>query len=254
LNEKIENIIHKFSPISIKEVEQIKMPDRIDTKFVFSSHKLEKILAQVIHEYKILDIENQRKQTYSTYYFDTPVKSFYHHHHQGKGNRYKIRVRHYHYTNDEFFELKTKNNKAVTRKKRIELNGSFNPTVDLPACLKKVGLDENMPLEFSISNKFTRISLASPENTERVTIDFNLSFKKEDKEISLPYLIICEVKTNKKYSKSILYKLLKSEHIQPTRISKYVVGNILLDEKIKMNRFKKKMLILKKIENEYNAT
>lgn len=253
MNEAIEHNIDALDVISLDEINKIDLPRRIDTKFVFHKNHLAEILKSIQHDYQIQVIEGKRKQNYSTYYYDTPTKSFYFHHHQGKGNRFKIRVRHYHVSKDIFFEMKKKNNRNVTRKKRIRIHEQFEPG-KLPEYLKNVGLDENMHLELSLANAFTRITLASRKRDERVTIDFDLSFTRNEKEVSLPYLVICEIKTNRKYSKSVLYKLLKQKHFKPTRISKYVVGNILFDKKLKKNRFKEKMRILKKIENEYAIT
>jgi len=252
VNKNITHIIDHFSPISLNDVDtKILLPNRIDTKFIFSSHILNHILAQLADEYQILEINNEKWQTYSTFYYDTPEKKFYFHHHQGKANRYKIRIRHYHTTKDVFFELKSKSNLSITRKKRIRLSEQINYDAELPQLLKKVGIHDDLNLELSLANKFTRITLANVEKNERATIDFDLSFTKNGEEIGLPYLVICEVKTNKKFSNSTLYKVLKTQRIYPTRISKYVVGNILFDQKLKKNRFKEKMILLKKIENEY---
>lgn len=244
-------ILNNFETISLKNIDRISLPNRIDTKFVFHISHLNQILTELSKVYKILVLNDERVQTYSTYYFDTPKKDLYFHHHQGRANRYKIRVRRYHTTRDVFFELKTKSNKSITRKKRIRIEPDTNAAEKLPELLQKVGLQNNMDLDFSISNSFNRISLANVENTERATIDFDLSFEKNNENISLPFLVICEIKTNKKYSNSVLYKVLKKNKIYPMRISKYIVGNILFDKNLKHNRFKEKMIILNKIKNEY---
>ena len=50
---------------------------------------------------------------------------------------------------------------------------------------------------------------------------------------------------------SPFYQLIKEKQIRPNRISKYCIGVIKLfgKENVKYNRFKKKLIKLKKIEN-----
>ena len=86
---------------------------------------------------------------------------------------------------------------------------------------------------------------------ERLTFDINLEFKWEEEEKKFPSLVIAELKQERKNRNSPFYKLMRSKGIRPYRISKYCIGAIELydTKKLKYNRFKKKLLKLKKINN-----
>ena len=82
---------------------------------------------------------------------------------------------------------------------------------------------------------------------ERVTIDTNLRFKNNTHEISLPGLSIIEVKRDKAVGISPFSQILRDLHIRPYRISKYIMGNVLLNPNLKHNRFLKKIVTVNKI-------
>ena len=103
-------------------------------------------------------------------------------------------------------------------------------------------------------NNFSRITLVNPEFTERITIDFQLKLSNQKTEVDLPFLCICEIKTDRKISLSGFFGILKQQRIYPEKISKYVLGIVYLEKGVKKNRFKKKLLTLKKIENEHITT
>ena len=57
----------------------------------------------------------------TTLYFDTPDRQMYAEHQRGRKNRQKIRVRRYESSGVSFLEVKRKNNKGRTDKKRMEI-------------------------------------------------------------------------------------------------------------------------------------
>jgi VTC domain-containing protein len=255
VNNEIENIINNFNSVSLEEIDSVKLQKRVDTKFVFNRQKLPAILKEISQFYKVLEINGEKYQTYETDYYDTEVKKSYTDHHNGKLNRYKIRIRKYLNTKDEFFEIKYKNNKKVTIKKRFQIEG---PVKDKMEIVTK-GLEnrkdiENKDVQLTLSNSFDRITLVNQIDKERITIDLNLSFNTLESSKSVDRIVICEIKTNRSSSKSYLSKVFKSHKIYPIRISKYVLGSMLLYPDIKKNRFKEKLLILKKTENEHVLT
>ena len=52
-----------FSPISLKEMDNVALLKRVDTKFLTTEKKLLEILEIISSEYQILDINNKRKGT-----------------------------------------------------------------------------------------------------------------------------------------------------------------------------------------------
>jgi hypothetical protein len=92
---------------------------------------------------------------------------------------------------------------------------------------------------------------------ERVTIDIELNFESADKEISLPNLVIVEVKREKTSKKSALLSLLKENKIRASNFSKYAIGSVLTSPELRYNKFKNNLLYLNKIHpdgNIWNST
>ena len=69
----------------------------------------------------ILQIDGKRKHDYKSLYFDTEDRKFYNDHHNQRVNRYKVRYREYVDSGLVFLEIKCKNNKGKTIKKRLML-------------------------------------------------------------------------------------------------------------------------------------
>ena len=107
----LNGVLSRFHPITLGEMDGVRLLDRLDTKFTFNRTLLTGILEEMMKDYSILDIEGRRVSRYETIYFDTPEHLFYLHHHNGKLNRYKIRFRKYVDSGDTFFEIKLKNNR-----------------------------------------------------------------------------------------------------------------------------------------------
>ena len=112
-------LLNDFQGVSLKELDKVKLLDRQDTKFVFNQVQLPLILERIKPLYRILEINNDRIFTYDTTYFDTDDFLFYNQHHNENRKRFKVRFRKYSSNNKSFFEIKIKNNKNRTLKKRL---------------------------------------------------------------------------------------------------------------------------------------
>lgn len=95
---EINHIIAKFNPVSLDEIDEVKLMSRIDRKYWFHITSLPQILEQTLADYHILEIEGQRLMEYQTTYFDTSNNSIYLKHHNRKMNRHKVRKRKYNST------------------------------------------------------------------------------------------------------------------------------------------------------------
>ena len=91
----INNILSSFEPISLNQMEEVKLMNRTDTKFVFEYSLLEKVMEEIKAHYYVLDISGVRLNAYRSLYFDTEDFKFYFEHHNGKKNRNKVRYREY---------------------------------------------------------------------------------------------------------------------------------------------------------------
>lgn len=245
----LNDILNNFPPITLKEMDGVKLMDRTDTKYVFKLDNLQGFLDEIMNDYRILDVNGNRISRYESLYFDTLNFDLYHSHHRGKPNRYKVRCRKYVESELNFFEVKFKNNKGRTIKDRVKQKSIDGIIKDKAEDL----LNEKTPLlavhlEAKLWVNYSRITLVNKNSPERVTIDINLNFKNNEHDKTIDNLVIAEVKQDKIVSSSFI-RLMKRHHIREGSISKYCFGVISLYEKIKHNNFKPNLILLKKILN-----
>jgi hypothetical protein len=246
LHQELTEILAKYRPITLEEMDSVKLMNRTDTKYFFHADVLKEILNKAMESYRVLEINHVRQFNYLTTYFDTPELKLYHEHLNGKLNRYKIRQRRYDATGTEFFEVKFKNNKGRTLKSRIEnnLDTELNELTD--KFLRKKTPYECGQLQKAIMNDFIRITLVNNEKTERATLDYNVSFSTNSKEHSCPQLGIAEIKQDNLSGPSPLVKILRELKLRPEGISKYCLGVASLYDNVKINTLKPRLL---KIQN-----
>lgn len=240
-------ILKTFDTITLGEMDSVKLMDRTDTKFVFKFSELADVLNQLQPFYKVLEVNNTKVSKYESLYFDTENLELYHKHQAGKLNRYKIRFRKYVESNLNFFEVKFKNNKGRTIKTRVkqdQVESRIQKTAEELLHEKTNLISED--LKPTIWVNYSRITLVNKITPERVTIDLNLHFKKEEEIKYIENLIIAEVKQDST-SASPFMKLMKQMHIRRGSISKYCFGIITFFDKIKQNNFKPKLITIKKI-------
>jgi len=184
-----------FEPISLKEMDTVKLMDRTDTKFTFTENELEKVLLMVKDDYKVLEVEGKRQSAYKTLYYDTDNLKMYLNHHNGHLNRYKIRHRTYVDSDTGYLEVKFKNNKGRTIKERIKKKLTpMNWEKDTGDFLLAKTPFSPEVLKPTLWVNYKRITLVSKNNTERVTIDVDLEFINEGLTQNLNSLVIAEVK------------------------------------------------------------
>ncbi len=249
---KIISALDSIESISLKEMDNVKLMRRTDVKYVFHVRELADILKTVAPAYKVLEIKGSKVQPYETMYFDTDEDEMYHLHQCGRANRHKVRVREYMNSRMRFLEVKNKNNKGETIKSRIKYFEDYSKMGETEeAFLKKVtpySLDDLRP---RLNNRFTRLMLVSKHIEERITIDFNLAFLPNDQDEWEEYESLCivEVKRNIGEKRSDFVEVLNQKKIHPMRFSKYCMGLALLNKSIKQNRFKPRLMKIKKMEN-----
>lgn len=67
----IEDIIRSFEPISLTQMESVKLMNRIDTKYAVPMAVLPAILEAAQADYYAQEIDGKRIATYDTMYYDT---------------------------------------------------------------------------------------------------------------------------------------------------------------------------------------
>jgi hypothetical protein len=116
-------------------------------------------------------------------------------------------------------------------------------------------LNEKSPLaesglEPKIWVNYVRITLASKDFKERLTLDLNLTFKNNQEEVTHENLVIAEVKQSRA-GQSAFNKLMKEHHIRRGSISKYCFGIASMFRDLRANNFKEQ---IKKITQTTYAT
>ena len=143
--------------------------------------------------------------------------------------------------------------KGKTNKKRITSTQNNSLNEAQKAFLSEWITEDLEQLSTSLENTFQRVTLVHKREQERVTIDFNLNYVLENQSIPLPEQVIIEIKQSRVNRNSVISKLLRSKLIRPLRLSKYCIGCILMDDGLKYNRFKSKLLKINQIQNVWNS-
>jgi hypothetical protein len=240
-------LLNNFEPISLAEMDCVKLMDRTDMKFILSFDKLQPVIKALSDHYSILTINKLRVFSYRTDYFDTPKLDMFFDHHNGKLNRFKIRQREYLESHLSFLEVKFKSNKGRVIKDRIERTYTDQNTFS--GFINKHTPYNPEDLNLKLINRFNRFTLVDKSMRERVTIDFNLAFADNLHELWFRGLVIIEVKQNKADKQSVIFNVLKNNSIRPASISKYCLGMSMLNQTSKVNNFKKTILMINKISH-----
>ena len=257
----MQEILNRYEPITLEEMKDIRLMNRIDTKFVTTVPVLKQLLTIAQDDYYVQETGGLRISPYYTLYFDTADCAMYNRHEAGYIVRQKLRIRSYVDAGLNFLEVKTKNNHGRTKKKRMTMEDfdALNP--DHTILFKRQNeqfvayddfLREHLRYEPSsmtqqLENRFDRITLVNKGKTERLTIDTNLRFHNiaTDKIRHMGDIVIIELKRDGLKPSPILSKLLQLR-IHPHGFSKYCIGSALTNDDLRRNRIKPRLHSIEK--------
>ncbi|MFO7371399.1 MAG: polyphosphate polymerase domain-containing protein [Bacteroidales bacterium] len=245
-------LLEKYESVSLQEMDCVGLMDRTDVKFVLSFEQLNPVIESLGNFYKVLTINGKKVFSYRTDYYDTPDLHMYTDHHNGKLNRFKVREREYVESNQKFLEVKLKIGKGRIRKSRI--NGSYSDQESFSGFVGEHTPYDPGNLSLTLVNRYNRFTLIDHNMTERVTMDFNLSFDGNNKQAKLNELAVIEVKQHVTNRHSMVFQVLRKLSVKPVAISKYCLGISLINQDVKINNFKKTIIMIKRISHvEYSA-
>lgn len=240
-------LLNNFRSVSLSEIENVKFMERTDTKYVFHINSLPSVLEELNSTYQCLVTASQKVAAYSTLYYDSPDFHFYNQHHNGCLNRYKVRHRTYLNSGLGFLEVKQHRNTGITNKKRIEIEKAPMKFDEISSGFLSQHLKCNTQLlSPTIKINYNRITLVNSTGTERLTIDTNLEFEHGQQVIKPSTLVVAEIK-RQRHSASMFSDIMKRKRIRESSFSKYCVGLVLTESRIKKNNFKEKIISLKNI-------
>ncbi len=244
----MNDILKQFAPITLEEMSGVKLMNRTDTKFVTTLPMLRRLLEMAGPQYYAQEVAGKRIASYDTTYFDTTAFDMYQTHQAGHANRQKIRFRTYVDSNLQFMEVKTKNNRKRTKKKRMEVvDMDLHDEAKLDFLATHLRYDAATLIP-AIQNQFDRITLVNRGKTERLTIDTNLRFHNlvTGTDRHMGDLVIIELKRDGLCFSPVL-AMLTQLRIHPHGFSKYCMGSALTNKHLKVNRFKVKLIEVEKI-------
>ena len=250
----------KFDTISLQDLNmQAALHDREEHKYLLTPERFFELVPELAENFRILKIGDQKIFGYRTLYFDSDDLIGYTYHHQGRvKRRFKIRTRLYVNRDLCFFEVKLKSKRGGTIKKRIpyaiEDYGTLTDEAKefLQTTYEQVyGLPFPYNLVPKVEVSCSRITLVSKENSERVTIDFNLSFAKEETISSEKRFVIVETKSLR--GRGVGDSIFKKNGIRSKNCSKYCLGVNLLFNNVKYNRFKPLLKLYRSLPNQIQA-
>ena len=250
----LESPLERFEPISLEQLDAIRLMNRVDTKYVTTAEDLARLLEAAAPHYYALETETGKVTPYDTLYFDTPDLAMYLMHHNRRLHRVKVRVRRYGNSGLTFLEVKRKDNHGRTKKKRMPVEG-FSLDAGAEDFLMARSGYRPEELAPALETTFRRITLTDKEMTERITIDTDLRFDNLRTHLSggLGDLAVIELKQDA-FTPSRMSAILRELHIRPLRVSKYCIGTALTAPAVKQNNFKLKLRQLNKLSHASAST
>ncbi|MDD6732777.1 MAG: polyphosphate polymerase domain-containing protein [Bacteroidales bacterium] len=250
---RIEELLRAMSPITLDEMSEIRLMKRTDQKYLTNIPTLLQLLELTRDSYYSQEIEGHRISPYATTYWDDENDAMFHLHQAGHTPRRKVRVRTYVGSAQSFLEIKRKDNHGKTFKSRVpvpSLDAVINEQAGQDFLEQRAGLsfDDLTP---TVGNRFNRITLVNKGKTERLTIDFDIRFfnYKTQATATMDNIVVIELKRDGRVPSPIL-PLLRKLRIKPSGFSKYCIGAAVTDQTLRVNRFKKRLIKIRKIKEK----
>ena len=121
-------VLAGFPPVTLAEMDGVRLMNRTDTKYVTEESVLAAVLADArAAGYRVLEVDGERICAYDSLYFDTAALGMFLDHHNRRVPRRKVRTRVYVSSGTAFLEIKRKRNNGRTKKKRTPI-----PPADFP--------------------------------------------------------------------------------------------------------------------------
>ncbi|MBR5822438.1 MAG: polyphosphate polymerase domain-containing protein [Alistipes sp.] len=248
----------RMGTITLEEMCAVKLMNRIDTKYVASETMVMELLCETAkYGYRVQVHGGVIAARYDTRYFDTESRDMYIVHHNRHLARQKIRTRHYEDGSATYLEVKDKNNRGRTKKRRIEIPidnlMGFVGNSEALSFIEPLAQYNIKSLTPAIATRFVRITIVNPELTERITIDLDLEFTdlRSGTVGKIEGMSIIEIKQDGN-TRSKAKEILNTLRVKPMRVSKYCLGTALTVDGIKRNRMVEKIRRIKKRVQDNN--
>jgi len=234
-----------FAPVSLEVLNRkADMLTRLDNKYIVSGATLRAAAPLLAEEFDILQIGASSAFDYATCYFDTPDLRCFFDHHRGRRKRVKLRMRSYCGTDLCFLEVKLKDKRGVTVKRRLPQDPARFGRLDgagmdylRQSYHDQYGDEFDGPMSRVLDMRYRRMTLVARSGGERMTIDCDLRFRVQDAMLSVGGDRFI-VETKSANGNGLADRILRRLHQHPAaRASKYCMGMALTGAEVRFNRF-----------------
>ena len=238
-----EMTIDSLRPVGLDElVRRAALLTRVDRKYLLPAGQLPSLLRRLDGDVRVLQIDQRRRFGYRSDYFDTPELDSYLAAARRRRRRFKVRVRSYLDSGQQFIEVKTRGERGATVKQRTPYHweGSWLGPVaqeHTASVLDRAGIAcDTWRLRPVLATRYQRTTLLLPATGSRVTIDTDLAWALPDgRAITTPDRVIVETKTGQ--GACGVDRLLWSLGHRPCPVSKYGTGLAALCPDLPANRW-----------------
>ncbi len=239
-------LYRRFEAIDIDALnDKAAMLQRTDNKYIMDAAVLEQALPALAPDFHILESGGLRAFRYENCYFDGPEWQSYFDHHQGRRKRAKIRMRKYVDAGLCFVEVKLKDKRGMTVKRRLPCDPAAFGSLDAAAidhiqtAYREMYLGE-LPYSLSrtLDTRYSRVTLVAKRGGERMTIDGRLRFLANGKSKQIEDRCFL-VETKSANRNGLADRILHGFHQHALkRCSKYCAGMVFLQPGLKHNNFR----------------
>lgn len=238
--------IETFETISLEELEATAdMLVRLDNKYIVRNPLSAAGIQKLRTSFSVLTIGTHTSFGYHNVYFDEQGLCFKQHA-QEKRQKFKARTRKYlDSTNLAFFEVKLSGKRSQTNKYRLRCDVSEHGTMThafetflKDAYRTQYKKEFTHTLTPTVTTAYKRMTLVAKEGGERLTIDYDLVYTVDGKEVSIPTNIaIFETKSIN--GNGIADKILRSESIRTVSgCSKFCIAMAVSGAVPRYNKFR----------------
>ncbi len=233
------------------------MLERLDNKYVLDVGAMRSAIEQLAPHFDVLEIDRKRTFTYETCYFDGRELPCYFDHHRKRRQRVKVRMRTYTDAGLCFVEVKLKDKRGVTVKKRLRHEIHKFGVLDERAkshvhhtYQTLYGRAFPYDLVRVLDMRYRRTTLVAKQGGERMTIDSNLIFSANGTSRAIDDGLFV-VETKSANGNGIADRMLRTLHQHPTaHCSKYCLGTVFMNAGLQHNNFRTALRKLQGTESQ----
>jgi hypothetical protein len=232
MSEALEETVDVLRPVELAELDAAAaLSRRLDRRYLVSVADIARVLATLAPTHRVLEIAGRRRLAYRSVYFDDPARATLRAHAQGRRRRFKCRTRVYADTATAFFEVKLKDRRGETVKRRqphaAEDAATLTPDAEafLAAVLGEAyGTTPPHALAPVLHNRFERLTVADLGGGSRMTCDLGIEVAHTSGAAARLRADLAIVETKSRTGRSKADALLLAAGARPVAFSKYAVG------------------------------